>query len=101
LLDSTLEIGFKDYLAHEIANPLGEAKLQDLFSNRIDVNKEVEKTIFKGDPLWKRVAYYYKLRCELVHKRVSVAVSDADIEGFQNLVQKLLAEMFGLSFPSD
>ncbi len=101
LLDSTLEIAFKDYLAHEIASPLGEAKLQQLFNNRIDVNREVEKTILPGDPLWKRVAYYYKLRCELVHKRVSVSVSDPDIASFQSLVETLLGEMFRLQFPKD
>jgi len=101
LLDSALEIAFKDYLAHEIASPLGEAKLQELFKNRIEVNKEVEKTILKGNSIWKRVAYYYKLRCELVHKRASVAVSDPDIASFQALVEQLLGEMFGLQFPND
>ena len=101
LLDSTLEIAFKDYLAHEIPNPLGEARLQQLFRNRTDVNREVEKTILPADPIWKKVAYYYKERCELVHKRVSVAVSDAEITDFQQVVETLLGAMFTLKFPKE
>ncbi len=66
ILDSALEIAFKDYLAHEVANPFGEAKLSQLFGNRIEVNKEVEKAVLTGDPLWRKVNYYYKQRCELV-----------------------------------
>jgi len=100
LLDSTLEIAFKDYLAHEISSPLGEARLQQLFGNRIDVNNEVEKTIRPHDLIWKKVAYYYKQRCELVHKRVSVAVSDSEIMDFQEVVEVLLGEMFALKFPN-
>jgi hypothetical protein len=99
ILDSTLEIAFKDYLAHQIAQPMSEAALQALFRNRIDVNKEVEKTILTGDPLWKKVNYYYKQRCELVHKRVSVSVSDIEVDDYQATVEKLLGAMFGLSFP--
>ena len=99
ILDSALEIAFKDYLANEITSPLGEAKLQQLFGNRIDVQKEVEKTVLTGDAVWKKAAYFYKQRCELVHKRVSVAVSDPEIENFQDVVEKLLSAMFGLSFP--
>jgi hypothetical protein len=99
ILDSALEIAFKDYLANEITSPLGEAKLQQLFGNRIDVQKEVEKTVLTGDAIWKKAAYFYKQRCELVHKRVSVAVSDPEIANFQDVVEKLLSAMFGLSFP--
>lgn len=99
ILDSTLEIAFKDYLAHEVPSPMGEAKLAALFKNRIDVNQEVEKTVFPGHTLWRKVAYYYKLRCELVHKRVSVSIPDGEVEDYQKIVQKLLSGMFGVRFP--
>lgn len=99
LLDSALEIAFKDYLANELSSPLGGAKLQQLFGNRIDVQKEVEKTILPGSQIWKKAAYFYRQRCELVHKRVSVAVSDEEIANFQDVVEELLSAMFGLQFP--
>ncbi len=99
ILDSMLEIAFKDYLAHDIPQPMSEAKLQALFGNRIDVQKEVEKTVLTGDAVWKKIAYFYKQRCELVHKRVSVSVSDQEIENFQTVAQKVTSKMFGLRFP--
>jgi hypothetical protein len=54
-----------------------------------------------SDPIWKKVTYYYKERCELVHKRVSVAVSDLEIVDFQQDVETLLGEMFALRFPKE
>lgn len=99
ILDAMLEIAFKDYLAHDIPQPMSEAKLQALFGNRIDVQKEVEKTVLTGDAVWKKMSYFYKQRCELVHKRVSVSVSDQEIENFQTAAQKVLSKMFGLRFP--
>lgn len=97
ILDSALEIALKDYLAHEAANPVGEARIQQF--NRIDLGKEVEKAVKTGDPMWRKVDYYYKMRCELIHKRVSVAVSDPEIADFQTVVETLFGEMFGLVFP--
>lgn len=99
ILDSMLEIAFKDYLAHDTLQPMSEVKLQALFGNRIDVQKEVEKTVLTGDPVWKKLAYFYKQRCELVHKRVSVNIADREIENFQTAAQKVLTKMFGLRFP--
>jgi hypothetical protein len=99
LLDSSLEIAFKDYLAHETDPPPSEARLYNLFQNRAEVHKEVAKTIRPGDDIWKKVGYYYKQRCELIHKRVSVAISDEEILDFQNIVEILLGDLFSLSFP--
>jgi len=100
VLDSALEIAFKDFLAHEAKQPLGEQKLLDLFKDRESVHKEIEKTVLNGSQVWQRVRYYYKLRCELVHKRASVSVSDADIANFRSVVEKLLSQLFGINFPS-
>lgn len=100
ILDSTMEIAFKDYLAHDIPQPMSEAKLSALFSSRIDVHKEVKKTVASNDTsLWKRMDYFYKMRCELIHKRASVNVSDDDIEMFQRASETLLGKMYKLKFP--
>jgi hypothetical protein len=99
ILDSALEIALKDYLAHEAATPMGEARLRAL--DRIALGNEVEKTILTADPVWRKVDYYYKMRCELVHKRVSVAVSNLEITDYQSVVETLFEAMFGLTFPKD
>jgi len=101
ILDSTMEIAFKDYLAHDINQPMSESKLSGLFNNRIDVHKEVSKTIATSDlNLWKRLDYFFKMRCELIHKRASVNVSDEDIAKFQDSCEKLLNKMYSLQFPN-
>ncbi|WP_269536912.1 ATP-binding protein [Cerasicoccus fimbriatus] len=100
ILDSTLEIAFKDYLAHEVTQPMGQGQLTALFNNRIDVNSRVKQTVLPNDDiLWSKVDYFYKMRCELVHKRVTVGISDQDIDEYEKLTTKLLTEMYGLNFP--
>lgn len=102
VIDSTLEIAFKDYLAHEVAQPLGESKLVNLFSNRIDVHKEVSKTVApKKKGFWKSLDYFYRKRCELVHKRASIDVSDEEIATFQANAEEILEKMYSLKFPKD
>jgi hypothetical protein len=101
ILDSTMEIACKDYLAHEAPSPMSEAALIQLFKNRIDVHKKVQETILPGDNLWKSMDYFYKARCELVHKRFSVTISDDDVANFQNSLEKVLSAMYSLKFPKD
>lgn len=99
ILDSTLEIAFKDYLAHDISQPLADAKLRALFENRYSVHNEVKKHVLKRDAVWKKIDYYYKQRCDLVHQRSNAGVSDETISDFRQVVQVVLQKMFGLEFP--
>lgn len=102
VLDSTLEIAFKDYLANELEPPMGDPKLLNILGNRIDVQKEVKKTILKGNnTIWKKINYYYKARCDLIHKRANVTISDHDIQEYRKVVKIMLQEMFKLKFPRD
>lgn len=99
LLDSVLEIAFKDYLANEISQPLGDEKLRKLFGDRLSVHREVEKHIPLNPDFWKRINYFYKLRCELIHKKANVSISDHHIGIFRKIVIDVLKDVFGVKFP--
>lgn len=98
LLDSTLEIAFKDYLVNESGNRYNAGRLAALMSNRVDVHTEVGNNIRVKNGTWQKVNYFYNLRCELVHKRIAVTISDDDVENFRELVEYLLKKMFKLNF---
>ncbi len=101
LLDSTVEIALKDFLGNELAQPLGDAKLEQLFKNRISVHQEAMKHVLAGDRIWQKLEHYYKLRCELIHRRVNPSISDALVSDMRACVQKLLKAAFGLRFPKE
>lgn len=98
ILDSTLEIAFKDYLVNESSKPYSAPRLATIMANRTDVHKEMQTLVkFKTDT-WKKVNYFYNLRCELVHKKVAATVSDEDLENFRDLVEYMFKKMFKLNF---
>ena len=97
-MDSTLEIAFKDYLVNESKETYSDKRLFELFKVRSQVQAEIKKTVRISAALWKKVDYYYGMRCKLVHERVSVSISDTDINSFMELVQILLGRMFKLKF---
>jgi len=98
LLDSTLEIAFKDYLVNESGSRYNVGRLAALMSNRVDVHTEVGSLIRVKNGTWNKVNYFYNLRCELVHKRIAVTISDSDLDNFRDLVEYLLKKMFRLNF---
>ncbi len=80
VLDSTLEIAFKEYLVNDSGASYTDSRLLSLFGNRGDVHKEIEKYIHSiGSDIWKKINYYYRLRCKLIHERTSVAVDDHEL----------------------
>jgi anti-sigma regulatory factor (Ser/Thr protein kinase) len=98
ILDSQLEIAFKDYLVYESGTYYSDSQLLKIFGARHLVHQEVQKTLKLSKPSWNKINYYYKQRSELVHKRSSVSISDDDIEEFREVVQSTLSKMFKLKF---
>jgi hypothetical protein len=96
VLDSTLEIAFKEFLVNESGQHYGDSKLLALFKNRSDVEDEVQKYI--PLPLRQKIDYYYNLRCKIVHERATVGISDEEIEDYRETVEKILKDLFGLQF---
>lgn len=100
MLDSTLEIAFKEYLVNDSGGGYSQGRISQLFNNRHDVQTEVKK--YKSFPkkVWKKIDYYYNLRCDLIHAKATAPISDSDINEFRSIVEKVLEGLFGLEFPS-
>jgi Histidine kinase-, DNA gyrase B-, and HSP90-like ATPase len=99
ILDSTLEIAFKEYLVNDSGSSYADARLQTIFGNRTSVHTEIQNSsvssMISADH-WKKINHYYKVRCELVHKRATLTVTDEDIVIFRELVEEMLKILFGV-----
>jgi hypothetical protein len=42
--------------------------------------------------------HYYRLRCKLVHERVTVGISDDQIRDFREVVESVLKKLYKLKF---
>lgn len=98
ILDSTLEIAFKEYLLNE--KNIGIQKFKNIVENRADIQAEVVKTLRINSKILKKIDHYYKLRCDLVHQRATPNITDSQIEDYRAIVEKILKDMFGLDFQS-
>lgn len=101
VLDSTLEIAFKEYLVNESGTTYNDAKLLSLFSNRSLVHSEIKKYVTIKADTWKKIEHYYRLRCKLVHERATVGISDAQIEDFRDVVERVLRKLYKLKFKAE
>ncbi len=101
ILDSTLEIGFKEYLVNEVAGGISDQRLEQLFSNRARVEQEVRNHVSISQRDASKVRYYYNLRCDLIHRKASITISDEDVKEYHRIVTRLLSKMFGLRFDLD
>ncbi len=99
VLDSSLEIGFKEYLLKEKNLNLKDDGIKNLFLHRKSVMtamREHAPAVAKKD--WKVVEHFYELRCSLIHERATATVSDEDIEHLKAVTVKILGKLFGLRF---
>jgi hypothetical protein len=98
ILDSTLEIAFKEYLVNDSGNAYGNVKLLNIFNNRHEVHKEIKncKDIKISDGDWKKIVYFYNMRCNLVHEKSSVGINDNEIQDMHALASKILNKLFKL-----
>ncbi|MBI3552708.1 MAG: ATP-binding protein [Elusimicrobia bacterium] len=98
ILDSTLEIGFKEYLVNDSGEAYSDKRLLDLFKDRTAVHGEIKKhaSISKTD--WGKIEHYYRLRCKLIHERVTVGVTDSQIEDYRSVVEAVLKKLHKLTF---
>jgi hypothetical protein len=95
ILDSTLEIAYKEYLINEQGLGIGTFKR---LNTRSDIQDEVFKTITVSTALKKKIEHYYRLRNDLIHQRATPNVGDDDIKKYRKIVEELLFQMFGLQF---
>ena len=98
ILDNTLEIAFKEYLVNESGAPYAEDRLSEIMKTRPKVHAEIKKYIKLSDKIWRKIEYFYKLRSELMHKRVVVNISDDDLQNYRQTVEFVLKKLFKISF---
>jgi len=103
VLDSTLEIGFKEYLVNDSGGKYGDAQLLQLFKNRSAVHSEIKiySKVKITAETWKKIEHYYQLRCKLVHEKATVGISDTQIEDFRKVVESVLGKLYKLKFDED
>ena len=98
LLDSTLEIAFKEFLVHESGEWYKDEDLLRMFRDRNAVQKEVQRHIKFNPSIWNKINFYYALRNKLVHERITVGIHDFEVENYRELVQEVLTALFKLQF---
>jgi len=96
ILDSTLEIGFKEYLVSIIK--IGKSKFRGICENRISVQEEIKKHTSFDDEYWNKADYYYRIRCDLIHQKAMPTIIDEDLIDYWEVVEYFLKELFGLIF---
>jgi len=102
ILDSTLEIALKNFLAYEIAASLNDESLTNLFNRgRVSVHQEAERHLLTGNAIWQKINYFYRLRCDLIHRRADVRISDENIDTFRQIVMTVLTVAFNIEFPEE
>lgn len=94
VLDSTIEIAYKEYLVNE--TNIGIQSFKNIAENRADVEKEVKKHLNIDQKIIQKINYYYKLRCDLIHERATPNITDSQIEDYRAILEDLLQKMFGL-----
>ena len=96
LLDSALEIAYKEYLVNE--RNIGGQPFKNICDNRADVQKELLKHISIPQETVQKIDHYYKLRCDLIHQRATPNITDPQVEDYRAIVEDLLQRMFGITF---
>jgi hypothetical protein len=98
VLDSTLEISFKEYLVHDSGKYYTDGELLDLFKTRHKIHTEIKKFVSLSKTIWGKIGHYSDLRNKLIHQRASAGVSDIEIADFKDVVQVVLQKLYKLKF---
>jgi hypothetical protein len=101
VLDSTLEIAFKEYLVNESGTFYRDAQLLSIFNSRKSVHDEMQKYVTISADTWKKISHYYNLRNKLVHERSTVGIDDSQIQDFREVVETVLEKLYKLQFGED
>lgn len=96
LLDSTLEIAFKEFLINHVK--IGLNTFNSIKNNRVEVQKELRKHKTIAKKYWDKVEYYYKIRCDLIHQRATPNVTQEQVYDYREIVELFLRRLFGLDF---
>lgn len=96
LIDSSIEIAFKEYLVNESGQYYNDKALSEIFKTKNKLFSEMRKFISLDDFEWKQLGYYADVRNKIIHQRATVGISASDIESFRGLAARILDKLFGL-----
>lgn len=94
IIDSTMEIAFKEYLLNEIPTRYSESRISGF--SRDQLQNEVKTHISIDASEWNKIDYYYIQRCGLVHKRASSQISNEELESYRETCEDMLNKLFGI-----
>ena len=93
ILDSTLEITFKNYLVNEKRiNTIPKEK----WKHREEIVKIVKNKVTFEKEIWDAIDYFYGLRIGLYHEDAEKTVTDGTVGDFQELVEFVIDTLFGI-----
>ena len=98
VLDSTLEIAFKEFLVKESGHYYSDANLSKIFASRHNVQTEVQKYVKIDATIWKKISHYSDMRNKLIHQRATAGVSRNDLADFRSVVEHVLKKLYKLKF---
>ncbi|AFL83599.1 molecular chaperone of HSP90 family [Belliella baltica DSM 15883] len=102
LLDSGLEIAFKDYLVNDSGKTFSEGRLAAIMKNRSEVHNEIKGCKVRiNKEQWKKIEHFYRLRCDLVHKRSTVTISFNDLNTFRETYKYTVNKLFKVDFSKE
>src|SRR6266566_2225171 len=92
LLDSTLEIAFKEFLVYVVG-------IKDLEPTHVEYRDVLHKIVkrhtdFSKD-VWDSIGFFYERRCDLYHEDAASTLSDEMVFDFFNLVIWIVDRLFG------
>jgi len=98
LLDSSFEIALKEFIVHTDGIDLRGKTQAQVLRRRPDAIEVVDYKVSLGAATLGKINYYYGLRNQLVHEKATAAVTPEDIDNYQETVQGVLNQLFGLRF---
>lgn len=100
VLDSTVEIAFKEFLVHDSGAHYTDSQLLTIFKTRHTVHTEIKKysQVKLSADMWKKIVHYSDLRNKLIHQRATAGVSDKEVEDFREVVEAVLRKLYKLKF---
>lgn len=105
LLDSNFEIALKEFIVHrpDLFPPhkYTDKDLAELFKRRTNVIKAIQPHAKFPKKLLQKIQHYYGIRNVLVHERASVSISDEQVQDYREIVERVIAKLFGVVFSAD
>jgi len=98
VLDSTLEIAFKEYLVNESGTYYSDAQLLVIFRTRHTVHTEIKKYVTLSTETWKKIGHFSDLRNKLIHQRATGGIGEAELNDFREVVEAVLKKLYKLKF---